>query len=434
MGEGGGIGGDGAAPEQPSAAPRPAQWSPEPHAAGGPPRRASRSAPPAAVPPGLPLLAKLALGAVALLLLGCTLLIVVGSVPNTTALILSTLAATIPAVVYASIVVRLDWYEQEPPRALAAAFGWGAVGAVVLSVLGGIAFQAAVVGALDSPELGDIASIVIGAPLIEETFKGIALLAIAFAYRRELDNTLDGLIYGALIGLGFAFTENILYFGGAYLEGGVVGLGTLFIGRAVIGGWGHAIYTGFTGAAIGWARGRYRRGVLRFVVPFLGWCVAVLLHAAWNFGAVALSATAAADDSLVAVLLPLALAVIVPGVVLLYIVARLSRRRQLAILRDQLQPEIAVGAITAEEFAAIADDGRRRAALQAADAAGGRELRRRQQRFFSTAADLAFRKHHLANGDLLTPGQRAPESVLREELAALRQGLPIPPPAAPVVP
>ncbi len=377
--------------------------------------------------PEPPVWARLAIGALALLLLGCTLLLVVGSVPNTTALVLSTVAALVPAAIYASIVIRLDRYEQEPPRALAAAFAWGAVGAIVLSVVGGIAFQFAAAGALDSDDLGSLASVVLGAPLIEETFKGIALLALTIGYRRELDNTLDGLIYGALIGLGFAFTENILYFGGAYLEEGLAGLGVLFVGRAVIGGLGHAVYTGFTGAAVGWARGRYRRGVLRFVVPFLGWCLAVLLHALWNGGAVFVSAGAGSDAGFLETLLPLALVVVLPAVLLLYVVARLSRRRELAILRDQLRPEVATGALTPTEYATITEDRLRREALRGASHAGGRDLRRRQQRFFETAADLAFRKHHLAQGEPLTPGQKAPEPAFREALAELRQGLPAAP-------
>ena len=395
---------------------------------GEPPRWVSRSVPAAAErPPGPPLLARLAIGAVVLLLLGCTLLLVVGSVPNTTGLVLSTVAALIPAVIYASIVIRLDRYEQEPPRALAAAFAWGAIGAVVFSVLGGLAFEFALSEALGSSDLGGVASVVLGAPLVEETFKGLGLVALTLGYRRELDNTLDGLIYGALIGLGFAFTENILYFGGAYLEDGLAGLGLLFVGRAVIGGWGHAVYTGFTGAAIGWARGRYRRGVLRFVVPFLGWLLAVVLHALWNGGAVYLSAGADSDAGFLETLLPLGLVVVLPAVLLLYVVARLSRRRELAILRDQLRPEVELGALTPTEYATVTEFGLLRRALDAASSAGGREGRRRQQRFFETAADLAFRKHHLAQGEPLTPGQLAPEPAFRAALDELRRGLPAAP-------
>lgn len=395
--------------------------------ADGPPRWVSRSAP-AAVPPGLPWWGKAGLAIVALVLLGCTLLLVVSSVPNPIALAISTLAAIIPAAIYARIVIRLDCYEQEPPRALAAAFGWGAVGAIVFSVIGSIVFDVALTASFNSAALGGLGSVVLGAPLIEETFKGIALLAITAVYRQELDNTLDGLIYGALIGLGFAFTENILYFGGAFLEGGVASLGVLFVGRAVIGGLGHAIYTGFTGAAIGWARGRYQRGGLRIIVPFLGWCLAVLFHASWNFGAVYLAATVEQTGNPITVLwtmlAPLAVAVILPGVLLLTIVAILSRRRQLAILREQLRPELVAGVLTTWEYAAITDDRLRRESLRRAARVGGRALRRRQQRFFGTAADLAFRKHHVANGEPLTPDQLAPEAAYRETLADLRLGLP----------
>jgi RsiW-degrading membrane proteinase PrsW (M82 family) len=348
-------------------------------------------------------LARLAIGAAVLLLLGCTLLLVVGSVPNTTGLVLSTVAALIPAVIYASIVIRLDRYEQEPPRALAAAFAWGAIGAVVFQRARRPRLRVRPVRGARLERSRRRASVVLGAPLVEETFKGLGLVALTLGYRRELDNTLDGLIYGALIGLGFAFTENILYFGGAYLEDGLAGLGLLFVGRAVIGGWGHAVYTGFTGAAIGWARGRYRCGVLRFVVPFLGWLLAVVLHALWNGGAVYLSAGADSDAGFLETLLPLGLVVVLPAVLLLYVVARLSRRRELAILRDQLRPEVELGALTPAEYATVTEFGLRRRALEAAASAGGREGRRCQQRFFETAADLAFRKHHLARANPSPP-------------------------------
>lgn len=389
--------------------------------AGGPPRWTPRAV---AAAPSRRRRWPLMLAAIAaLLLLGCALLIVVGSVPNANALALATVAAIVPAAIYGTIVIRLDRYEAEPPRALAAAFAWGAVGAVVLSVAGGLAFQYALQETV-SPEETAILSAVVGAPLIEETFKGLALLALVAFFRHELNNTLDGLIYGALIGLGFAMTENILYFGATYLEGGLGDLGQLFLARAVVGGWGHAVYTGTTGAAVGWARGRHRRGVLRFIVPVLGWALAVVLHALWNAGAVWLSATADADATLWTTVVPLAAVVILPSVLLLYVVARISRGRQLIVLREQLEPEVANGTLTPAEFATLTDDARRRQALAAADRDGGRTLRRRQQHFFDVAADLAYRKHHLEQGEPLTASQRIPDDALRFELAGLRVGLP----------
>jgi protease PrsW len=127
---------------------------------------------------------------------------------------------------------------------------------------------------------------VIGAPLVEKSFKGIAILAVLIIARDEIDSTLDGLIYGALVGVGFAMTENILYFGQAYLEGGLGEFGILVLSRAVLGGFGHPAFTAITSPAIGWSRGRYGRGIARAVVPVLGWALAVVLHATWNGGLV----------------------------------------------------------------------------------------------------------------------------------------------------
>jgi protease PrsW len=127
---------------------------------------------------------------------------------------------------------------------------------------------------------------VIGAPLVEKSFKGIAVLAVLNFARDEIDSTLDGLIYGALVGVGFAMTENIHYFGQTYLEGGLGEFGTLVVSRAVLGGFGHPAYAAITGAAVGWSRGHYGRGIARAVVPVLGWALAAVLHANWNGGLV----------------------------------------------------------------------------------------------------------------------------------------------------
>lgn len=359
------------------------------------------------------------LGGAALLMTLCVALLVVGSVPDPVALGVSAVAAVVPAVVYGRLILRLDRYEVEPTKALLAAFGWGAVGAVLFSVLAGLVFQ----GVLErevSPEASAFLASAVGAPLLEESFKGVALLAILVFYRHELDNVLDGLVYGALVGLGFAMTENILYFGAEYLENGLLGLTQLFVARAVIGGIGHAAYTASTGAAVGWARQRYRRGILRFVVPVLGWAVAVLLHALWNGGAYVVAVALGDDASVIAVVLVLALIVLLPSALVLWAIARLSGRRQLQIMRDELAGEVEAGALTPAEYRALADPALRQAALREANDRGGRRLREAQRHFFHVAAELAFRKYHLARGEAPKPGQEAQDDVYRAELARLR--------------
>jgi RsiW-degrading membrane proteinase PrsW (M82 family) len=360
--------------------------------------------------------------AVSLIAIGLVVLLVVASVPDRFGLLLSVTAACIPALIYAAIVLRLDRYETEPLRAVLACFTWGAVGAVLFSVATGLLFQFAVEETLGA-EVAEVASVVIGAPLVEESFKGIAVLAVLVFARDEIDSTLDGLVYGALVGVGFAMTENILYFGQAYLEGGLGEFGTLVLSRAVIGGFGHPAYTAITGAAIGWSRGRYGRGIARVLVPILGWALAVTLHVAWNGGLVLTSVMMDEEAGLLKLVAVQTLIVIVPAVLVLYAIARMSARHELRILREELRTEVERGTITQAEYAAIVDAEERQRALASAQARGGRALRGRQQAFFHTAADLALRNHHRRQGEPLRPGHAMRDDADRERLLALRSEL-----------
>jgi RsiW-degrading membrane proteinase PrsW (M82 family) len=385
-----------------------------------PPRWTPRPLPPVVARANWP--ARIGLGAVVLLMSACVVLLVVANVPDQTALATAFVASFVPALGYAWLVLRLDRYEIEPRRALAAAFGWGAIGAVLFSVIFGLIFQLALLrDATPGQQL--FFSVAIGAPLIEETFKGIALLALLFRYRHELDNVLDGMVYGALIGLGFAMTENVLYLGQAYLQGGPAGLGQLFLARVLLDGFGHAVYTGTTGAAVGWARQQYRQGFARFVVPVLGWMLAVLQHFLWNAGAFVIAGAQGPNATAVSVVLVEAPLFVLPALLLLVLIAHLAAARELRIMREQLAAEVPAGVLTQSEYDLVTDPRQRHTALHAAAQRGGRELRARQLRFFHVAAELAFRKYHLSRGEYPKPGQRAPEDAYREELVALRAEL-----------
>ena len=60
---------------------------------------------------------------------------------------------------------------------------------------------------------------VLVAPWIEEAAKGAAVLLVLLFRRREFDGVVDGIVLAGLSGVGFAFTENVLYFGRAFLAG-----------------------------------------------------------------------------------------------------------------------------------------------------------------------------------------------------------------------
>ncbi len=361
-------------------------------------------------------------GISAVLMTLCVIVLVVASVPDPVALFLSVVAAVVPAVGYAWLVVRLDRYEVEPRRALIGAFGWGAVGAVLFSVVAELLF-AGLLAISVGPVAADFLTVSVGAPAIEEAFKGGALLALLWFFRREFDNVLDGLVYGALIGLGFAMTENILYFGAAYLEDGPRGLGELFVARAVLDGLGHAQYTGTTGAAVGWARSRYGRGLGQYLMPVLGYSLAVLQHFLWNTGTVVIAGLHGEDLSVITLVLVMVPFFTLPAVVVLYLIARAASRRELQILRATLRDEVSRGLLTPEEYQVLTSERLRKRALATARQRGGKPLQQRLQRFFQVAAELAFRTYHVGRGERPKPGQHAPEERYREEIVALRAQL-----------
>lgn len=365
---------------------------------------------------------KILLGCVSWAAVVCVVILVAASVWDPVALPLSVFAAVVPAIFYSWIILSLDKYEKEPRRAVIYSFAWGAVGAVLFSVIAELIFGSIVIATIGEEDV-DFWTIAIGAPVIEEFFKGIALLVLLWFFRHEFDNVLDGLVYGALIGLGFAMTENILYFGQAYFEDGARGLGELFIVRSVLDGLGHALYTGTTGAAIGWSRSRYHRGMARIIVPIVGFGLAILQHALWNGGVFVINDLQGGDATVWSVVLIEAPLFVLPAAIILFLIARTSSQRELAILRDQLAPEVEYGVLTPNEYRTLTTGPLRRKVMHASVLRGGRPREEILEDFHQTAAELAFRKYHLSRGEVPKPGQQAPEDVYRAELGRLRREL-----------
>ena len=115
--------------------------------------------------------------------------------------------------------------------------------------------------------------------------------------------------------------------------------------------------------------------------------------------------------------------VIVPAVLVLYAIARMSVRHELRILREELRTEVDRVTITEDEYAAIVDAEARQWALALARTRGGRALRRRQQAIFQTAADLSLPNHHRHQGETSKPRLAWQDDEDRERLPALRRKL-----------
>src|SRR5439155_18897404 len=145
---------------------------------------------------------------------------------------------------------------------LALALLWGAVAAAGFSGLINTeavdTAQAMYGGGKHAEEFADIVGACISAPLVEEFWKGLAVFGIFFFLRREFDGVVDGIIYATFAALGFAATENVMYYSRAQLVetlGHQQGaLATAFVLRGLLSPWGHPLYTSMTGIGFGIAR------------------------------------------------------------------------------------------------------------------------------------------------------------------------------------
>ncbi|MGI8466937.1 MAG: PrsW family glutamic-type intramembrane protease [Pyrinomonadaceae bacterium] len=198
-------------------------------------------------------------------------LMIIGNLGIVAAFI-AAIVAFVPAVFYILPLLLIDRYDPEPPWALALAFAWGALVAVLIS---------ATVNDLFGAIFGQSIAGVISAPIFEEGTKGLGVVLVLIFLRREFDDILDGIVYAGTIALGFATVENVLYYGRGLLEGGSGLLVTLFVMRGLLSPFAHVTFTSMTGIGCGISRESHNK-IVRVVMPILGYFCAVTLHAVWN--------------------------------------------------------------------------------------------------------------------------------------------------------
>src|SRR5262245_45786102 len=199
------------------------------------------------------------------------------------ALALSTLLALVPL----AILWFLDRRERESRWLFAVAFLWGGLIATALSLPFNTAFLSVVDRWLAHHPilevlLGPNASLMIvapiSAPIVEEIAKALGVVLLFWLLRPEFDNMRDGLIYGALVGLGFTWFEAALYVVKMYAKFGVPAFGLqLGVRYALFGLGGHAMFTAIFGASLGLAL-ETRRKWLRILSPIVGLLLAMTAH------------------------------------------------------------------------------------------------------------------------------------------------------------
>ncbi|MCX6501694.1 MAG: PrsW family intramembrane metalloprotease [Microbacterium sp.] len=316
------------------------------------------------------------------------------------------LLALVPLVAVFFALRAVDRWEPEPRSLLALAVGWGAIASVVIA-LGVDLLLILAFGQADT-FLAEAFSAVVQAPIVEELAKGLGVLLILLVGRRAFDGPVDGIVYGGLVGAGFAFTENIQYFAIAMIEGGTAELGTVFFLRGILSPFAHVMFTAVTGFAVGLAVRRGARGGGVFGAWLVGLIGAVALHALWNG-----SATFGDFFGLYAALqVPL---------FILFILGMLALRREEARLtRQRLGDYAATGWFTPEEVQMLATAPGRRAGLAWAARLPG-DRRPQMRAFIREATALAAARQRLVSGR--DPKAAVEEKVLLDRATAARAAL-----------
>ncbi|MEJ1105631.1 MULTISPECIES: PrsW family intramembrane metalloprotease [unclassified Kribbella] len=327
--------------------------------------------------------------------------------------------AFIPVIPVIALYLWLDRYEPEPTRYILFALCWGAF----IATLAAIFINTEVSHWLEETGGGGDRSAVFVAPPVEEFAKGAVILLLALIRRKEFDGIIDGLVYAGMVGVGFAFTENILYYGRIFSQlaeeggsnAGLRGLLFLFVVRGMMSPFAHPLFTSFTAIGIGIAV-RHRSTAVRFLAPVVGYLAAVLAHGLWN----AVASWADAAGFIMSYLF-----LMVPIFICLVIFALIMRSREGKMIASRLYDYVRFGWLVAQDVPLIATLRGRKALRQHAKRYGA-EAEAAAKAFQRNATDLAYLRDKIVR-QVIGPEALESEKRLLNELRARRPSVPFPP-------
>jgi RsiW-degrading membrane proteinase PrsW (M82 family) len=358
---------------------------------------------------------KIILGIVAILvalLLGLLVLLLIGFETGPIALLVGLVSATLPVPLYLVLVLWIDRYEAEPLWMLATAFFWGALVAVFFAFLINTASGVAVTLLTQDVRAGEAFGAVISAPIVEESAKALILFIFFFWKKDEFDGVIDGIVYAAMVGLGFAMTENIQYYGRAVTEAGGGGLTLVFILRGALSPFSHPMFTSLTGIGLGLAR-QSRNLFVKFVTPVFGLLAAICMHSIWNGSVVIFGGGG---------FLLMYILIMIPAFFIMFVVIALALRREGQIVREFLIPDFQGGLLTQQEYNQLGSIRGRMGASFNALSRGGLSNWQARRQLNQLASELAFHRSRVARGITAADASER-EAAYRQALADLLRRL-----------
>jgi RsiW-degrading membrane proteinase PrsW (M82 family) len=194
---------------------------------------------------------------------------------TTTEMMLLIIMAFLPPIIYVIWIRNTEKINREKWLPIIICFIWGATIAIIAALILEIILEISLIPLNTNPGLAYVIPIVIIAPFAEELTKPLALKLKTV--KKELDELEDGLIYGAVAGLGFSATENLLY-GYSFLAEGFFIFMLLMIIRSFGGCLLHASATAWTG--FGYGKVIMKHQTILKVIPYF--ILAFIIHAVYN--------------------------------------------------------------------------------------------------------------------------------------------------------
>jgi RsiW-degrading membrane proteinase PrsW (M82 family) len=345
--------------------------------------------------------------------LGLIVLALIGAETGAVELAVGLIFATLPVPIYVMLLLWIDRYESEPLWMLATAFFWGALVAVFIALIFNTSIEIMAAVATHSQEIGANVGAVISAPIVEESAKGFILFVLFFWKKDEFDGIVDGIVYAGMVGLGFAMTENILYYGKA-LQHGTEELKFVFVLRGMAAPFSHPLFTSMTGIGLGWSR-QSNNGFIKIVAPVLGLMLAMLMHATWNG-----SATYGGEYGFFAVYF----GIMGPAFIITLMVIFFSLRREGRIVRQFLYADYQNGFFDGQEYEKLCSIRGRMGMSWNVLTKQGISPWRTRMRCNQMASKLAFHRSRVARG-IARDAQLAQEreNAYLQTLYELRQKL-----------
>jgi RsiW-degrading membrane proteinase PrsW (M82 family) len=322
------------------------------------------------------------------LMAGFLTLHMIGYMAEPAALMIGILFATLPLPIYILLILWIDRYESEPLWMLATAFFGGATVVALLAIVINSRVLYYLSQTYDA-STSEFYTLIFSAPIVEEFTKGMVIFTLFFWKKDEFDGIIDGIVYAGMVGLGFAMTENFLYYGMAAMKGGDYLTGT-FIMRGALSPFAHPLFTSMTGIGLGLAC-QSRNKAVKSVMPVMGLLGAMLLHFFWNRSALSRSFF---------VVYALVMVPIFAGAIVAIVFAL---RRERRVVSHHLWYDCTRGLFSPEEYYRLCSVRGRMGASFRALTGGGYRLWRTRMRFNQLASELAFHRSRIERGMLADP-------------------------------